>query len=172
MRKGAAREVAAPFNLLARLEASEGVTDFTGQHHLVVAVQIGPSQPPPLDHLEEDQCAVDLLGRRGAGNAGDAPVNGVSDKVARCVMMYTMEFEVLPVDAHVHRVARRLGWTNQERPEHSHEELEALVPPNLRYTFHVDCVAHGRELCRPIHPRCSPCALKLQCVYYKGTLAK
>jgi endonuclease III len=93
--------------------------------------------------------------------------NGVSDKVARCVMMYTLGFEVLPVDAHVHRVAHRLGWTNQQRPENSHEELEALVPPNLRYAFHVDCVAHGRTLCRPVQPNCAPCRLKLHCAYFK-----
>src|SRR5919112_2850832 len=85
-------------------------------------------------------------------------LNGVFDKVARCVMMYTLGFEVLPVDAHVHRVTRRLGWTNQERPENSHEELEALVPPNLRYAFHVDCVAHGRALCRAAQPICEPCS--------------
>ncbi|MCH7592874.1 MAG: hypothetical protein IH989_08860 [Planctomycetes bacterium] len=36
---------------------------------------------------------------------------GVSDKVAKCVMMYTMRVHVLPVDAHLHRVATRLGWT-------------------------------------------------------------
>ena len=30
---------------------------------------------------------------------------GVSTKVSKCVMMYTMERKVLPVDAHVHRVA-------------------------------------------------------------------
>jgi endonuclease III len=96
-------------------------------------------------------------------------LNGVSDKVARCVMMYTLGFEVLPVDAHVHRVAHRLGWTNQERPENSHEELEALVPPNLRYAFHVDCVAHSRALCRAAQPICEPCSLKAYCNFYKAS---
>jgi endonuclease III len=98
-------------------------------------------------------------------------LNGVSDKVARCVMMYTLGFEVLPVDAHVYRVAHRLGWTNQERPEHSHEELEALVPPDLRYAFHVDCVAHGRSLCRPVKPNCAPCGLKRHCEFFKENVA-
>lgn len=96
---------------------------------------------------------------------------GVSDKVARCVMMYTMGFEVLPVDAHMHRVARRLGWTQIDRPENSHEELESLVPPKLRYGFHVDCVAHGRELCRAPKPICEPCPIKRFCSYYASVLS-
>ena len=52
---------------------------------------------------------------------------GVSLKVAKCVMLYTLGAEVLPVDAHVHRVARRLGWT-ERNADQCHEELEALVP--------------------------------------------
>jgi endonuclease III len=43
-------------------------------------------------------------------------LRGVSDKVARCVMTYSLGRDVLPVDVHVHRVARRLGWTSRERP--------------------------------------------------------
>ncbi len=92
---------------------------------------------------------------------------GISDKVARCVMMYTMGFEVLPVDVHVHRVAQRLGWTEISRPEQSHEELEALIPRRRRYAFHVDCVAHGRTLCYSKHPNCLPCGLKKYCEYFK-----
>jgi len=97
--------------------------------------------------------------------------SGVSDKVARCVMMYTMGFEVLPVDAHVHRVARRLGWTEIERPENSHDELEQLIPPGLRYSFHVDCISHGREICRASRPICESCSVKRYCNYYKSARA-
>ena len=68
---------------------------------------------------------------------------GVSLKVAKCVMMYTLGAAVLPVDAHVHRVARRLGWTQRKRADQCHEEFEALVPRERRHAFHVDCIAHG-----------------------------
>lgn len=43
---------------------------------------------------------------------------GVSLKVAKCVMMYALGAEVLPVDCQFHRVTKRLG------------ELEAMVLPN------------------------------------------
>ena len=59
-------------------------------------------------------------------------LHGISDKVARCVMMYTLGFNVLPVDVHVHRVAQRLGWTKKKHPEQAHDELEELIPPKRR----------------------------------------
>lgn len=90
---------------------------------------------------------------------------GVSEKVAKCVQMYTLGSEVLPVDAHVHRVATRLGWTARKRADQSHAELEALVPPDSRYAFHVDCILHGREVCRPRMPNCNNCCIKTYCRY-------
>jgi endonuclease III len=92
---------------------------------------------------------------------------GVSDKVAKCVMMYTMGACVLPVDAHVHRIATRLGWTARKRADQCHEELECLVPPHWRHPFHVDCVLHGREICRPENPACEKCCINSYCEYFK-----
>ncbi len=93
---------------------------------------------------------------------------GVSDKVAKCVMMYTMGFDVLPVDAHVHRIARRLGWTARKRADQCHDELEELVPPGDRFAFHVDCVVHGRALCRETKPLCPSCPISAWCRYFNS----
>ena len=90
---------------------------------------------------------------------------GVSLKVAKCVLMYTMNAPVLPVDSHVHRIATRLGWTSRKRGDQCHEELEAVVPPHRRYAFHVDCIAHGRLLCRPREPLCRECCIRKHCRY-------
>jgi len=94
---------------------------------------------------------------------------GVSKKVAKCVMMYTLGMQVLPVDSHVHRVAVRLGWTNRKRADECHEELEALVSPTLRKNFHVCCIAHGRKLCRPKNPLCHECGIRPYCDFYRAT---
>lgn len=93
---------------------------------------------------------------------------GVSDKVAKCVMMYTMGASVLPVDSHVHRIAARLGWTTRKRADQCHQELESLVPPELRYIFHVGGVLHGREVCHPVHPACSRCCISRYCEYIRA----
>jgi endonuclease-3 len=90
---------------------------------------------------------------------------GVSGKVARCVMLYAFGDNVLPVDTHVHRVSRRLGWTKRSRADQCHEELEALVPSNYRYQYHVGCIAHGQKLCEPRTPACERCMIQDTCLY-------
>jgi endonuclease III len=90
---------------------------------------------------------------------------GVSDKVAKCVMMYTLGFEVLPVDVHVFRVSTRLGWTSRCRASECHDDLETLVSPSLRYGFHVNCIALGRQFCQSTGPLCQACPISKFCVY-------
>lgn len=94
-------------------------------------------------------------------------LDGVSEKVAKCVMMYTLGFEVLPVDSHVHRVACRLGWTARKRADQCHAELEALVKPHHRYVFHVGCIVHSRAICHSTKPSCETCAIRRHCEYYQ-----
>lgn len=90
---------------------------------------------------------------------------GVSEKVAKCVMLYTLNMEVLPVDSHVHRISGRLGWTTRKRADQCHQELEELVQPKRRYAFHVGCIMHGRLVCRPENPNCQNCCIKSFCSY-------
>src|ERR1700733_9377996 len=92
---------------------------------------------------------------------------GVSEKVAKCVMMYTLGMEVLPVDSHVHRISSRLGWTSRRRADQCYEELEALVPSALRRNFHVACIAHGRKVCRSRSPLCEECCVNHYCEFFR-----
>jgi endonuclease-3 len=40
----------------------------------------------------------------------------------------------------------------------------------LRYSFHVDCIAHGRAVCRARRPDCESCCIRQFCDHYqKGT---
>ncbi len=91
---------------------------------------------------------------------------GVGPKVAKCVLMYTLNREVLPVDVHVHRLATRLGFRTKKRPDTSQELIESAVPPELRYSFHVNAVAHGRTVCFSQRPRCDICPISKWCRYY------
>lgn len=92
---------------------------------------------------------------------------GVSKKVAKCVLMYSLNRQVLPVDTHVHRVAMRLGMRVKKRPDTSQDLVESAVPPELRYAFHVDAVAHGRAICRPLRPLCESCCIAQHCQYFQ-----
>jgi endonuclease-3 len=89
---------------------------------------------------------------------------GIGVKTAKCVMMYSLGRQVLPVDTHVWRVAVRLGLVAPRTPEtRIHDALEAVVPAGDRYSFHVNALSHGRTLCLPLRPRCSACPLRKSC---------
>lgn len=90
---------------------------------------------------------------------------GVSNKVAKCVLMYTLGRKVLPVDTHVHRITKRLGWHSHTRADQSHGSLEAIVDPVHRYAFHTNCVAHGRQCCTARRPDCQECCLREYCAF-------
>lgn len=124
-----------------------------------------------LRQIREDFGCCDLAPLRGRSRDSIEQyllgLPGVSAKVAKCVMMWTLGAEVLPVDSHVHRVAGRLGWTARKRADQCHEELEALVPPHRRASFHVECVLHGRAVCRPTSPECDDCCIRCYCRYHE-----
>lgn len=89
---------------------------------------------------------------------------GVGLKSAKCVLMYALDRDVLPVDTHVWRISQRLGWLSGGRhPEARRSiELEKRVPHQMRRSLHVTMVAHGRAVCRAA-PRCRSCALSDVC---------
>lgn len=91
---------------------------------------------------------------------------GVGIKTAKCVMLFSLNRQVLPVDTHVMRVARRLGLVN--KPDNFH--LEQIVAPKDRYSFHVNAVAHGRATCQAIRPNCSSCSLQTICSHRQSAL--
>ena len=89
---------------------------------------------------------------------------GVGTKTAKCVMMYSLGRQVLPVDTHVWRVARRLELVSARVPySRIHDALEEAVPPADRYSFHVNGIVHGRTLCLPLRPHCGSCPLRSIC---------
>lgn len=92
---------------------------------------------------------------------------GVAKKVAKCVMMYSFRRQVLPVDVHVHRLAQRIGLKTKRRPDTSQDLIEDVIPPELRYGFHVNAVAHGRAVCVSNAPKCHQCCINHYCAFPK-----
>ena len=93
---------------------------------------------------------------------------GVGKKVARCVLMYSLGRRVFPVDTHCWRIARRLGWVRPtQKDKHcaprDMDRLQAKIPPELRYSLHVNMVSLGREICTAISPRCNECPIAGWC---------
>lgn len=89
---------------------------------------------------------------------------GVNDKVAKCVMGYSLHRDVLPVDSHTLRVSLRLSLIPSDTSAfRAPALLDAVVPNGRRLRFHVLCVLHGRATCKTRRPDCANCPLQSQC---------
>jgi endonuclease-3 len=40
---------------------------------------------------------------------------------------------------------------------------DASVPPELRFSFHIQLIRHGRAVCKANHPACEECVLDDLC---------
>ena len=98
-------------------------------------------------------------------------IHGVGPKTASIVLLFALKMSVMPVDTHVHRVTRRLGWIPEKTSaDQAHAILESLVPPKMYYPLHINLIRHGREICRAPIPRCEICPLTDICDYFQKGL--
>jgi endonuclease III len=95
-------------------------------------------------------------------------IAGVGPKTASIVLLFSFRKPLFPVDTHVYRVTKRLGWIPQNvSVEQAHDLLRAAVPPRLHYRLHLNLIEHGRKICLARKPRCAICVLKEMCEYYR-----
>ena len=119
----------------------------------------------PGEAAEPDLGALDDLDDEAAAAWLEA-LPGVGPKTAACVLLFSLGRPVMPVDTHVHRLARRLGLVDDGvSAEQAHPLLTALAgpQPGQIYAAHVDLVRHGRRVCHARRPRCGECVLAGLC---------
>ncbi len=95
---------------------------------------------------------------------------GVGPKTSACVLLFSCQQPLLPVDVHVHRVSGRLGLIGKKvTADNAHFLLQALLPQEARpiYNFHKGLLRHGQRVCVYERPRCNQCVLTDLCDYYK-----
>lgn len=90
---------------------------------------------------------------------------GVGVKSAKCVMMYSLNRAVFPVDTHVWRIARRLGIAPRvAKPSEAQQlDLEEQIPKKIRFSLHVKFVSLGQQQCTTYFPKCLVCPLSDLC---------
>ena len=91
-------------------------------------------------------------------------LSGVGRKTANVVLQHGHEIvEGVVVDTHVQRLSRRLGVTEEQRPEAIEQELMELVPEDDWQWYTHLLISHGRETCTAINPDCADCVLEDIC---------
>jgi endonuclease-3 len=89
---------------------------------------------------------------------------GIGPKTVACVMAFDLDMPAFPVDTHVARISRRLGWAQEKAsPSKIQDFLEATVPPEYCKGGHLNMIEHGRKTCRARNPICALCPLTAAC---------
>lgn len=89
---------------------------------------------------------------------------GVARKTANIVLSNAFgKIEGIPVDTHVKRIAKRLGFTEENNPDKIERDLMAIIPRNDWSRISYTLIEFGRTICKAPKPRCCECLLKELC---------
>jgi len=142
---------------LVQLLWGSGLEEIRAGHLLAVAgllrKRFGSVTLEPLRRWSDDECLNFLVSLPGLGT-----------KTALCVMLYGLNRQVFPADAHCIRVLKRMGVIDvrlAHRP--AQRELTRIVPGHVGYVLHVNLVAHGQQVCTARMPRCGECVVANYC---------
>ncbi|MEA2046751.1 MAG: endonuclease III [Euryarchaeota archaeon] len=124
-----------------------------------------------LEAIKRDAGAIDLgfLGRMDKEDAREylLALPGVGPKTAAVVLLFAFGMQTMPVDTHVNRVSRRLGFVPPEASiEEAQRLLEKMTPPEMYCSLHVNLIRHGRTRCKAKNPLCEECVLEEICEYH------
>ncbi|MDH4066835.1 MAG: endonuclease III [Acidobacteriota bacterium] len=94
---------------------------------------------------------------------------GVGRKTATLVMILAFQSQRhICVDTHVHRISNRLGWVDTKTPDQTEQALYRNTDARWWPYINLYLVTWGQNVCRPVYPRCSECAIAAECPR-KGT---
>jgi endonuclease-3 len=136
--------------------------------------QKAPVIKAALQHISRERGRLDLNFLKNMpvdeARAWLTKIAGVGPKTASIVLLFSFGMPAFPVDTHIYRVTKRLGWVPQAATyEKAHQILGELIPPDRYFPLHINLIRHGREICIAGVPRCEICPLTDVCEYYQRT---
>lgn len=96
-------------------------------------------------------------------------LKGIGVKTASCVLLFSLDRNICPVDTHVHRTLNRIGVVKTKSPEKTFWEINNNFPDGIAHSFHTNLILLGREICTPSNPKCGECPLYKICKYENKT---
>ena len=89
---------------------------------------------------------------------------GVGPKTADVVLLFSKGQPTIPVDTHVNRVSKRLGFAPVNGDyEAVRASLQSLYEQRDYLAVHVLLIAHGRRYCKARRPLCAQCPVNIHC---------
>lgn len=95
---------------------------------------------------------------------------GVGRKTANLVAAQAFNRAEICVDVHVHRIGNRLGIIRTKTPAETETALKRVFPKIYWRDLNHLLVALGQTVCRPRHPKCGECPLKIYCRFNRDRI--
>jgi endonuclease-3 len=93
-------------------------------------------------------------------------LKGVGIKTMSVVLAFACGKDVFPVDTHVHRLCQRFGLVpSTASADKTHDLMQAMLPPGKAFSFHINLLKHGRQICKAQNPGCDRCPVFDFCEY-------
>lgn len=91
-------------------------------------------------------------------------LDGVGPKSAAIVLSFGFGHEFFPVDTHIYRILKRIGFARDKDSRIKvQENCEKLIPDKLKHDLHLLLIMHGRKTCKPSNPVCGSCPIFNEC---------
>ena len=95
-------------------------------------------------------------------------LSGVGNKTANVVRAELFHINELPVDTHVARIAKRLGYAEEnDSPLVIEKKLKKAIDADRQIKTHHQMIWFGRYFCQARNPRCEECKIKKYCSHQK-----
>jgi len=94
---------------------------------------------------------------------------GVGRKTANVVLNVLFGLPTIPVDTHVERVSKRLGWVQDQRanPLKIETILDSMIALPWKKHIHAWLILHGRNVCKARSPACKSCPISHTCGFFQ-----
>jgi endonuclease-3 len=92
-----------------------------------------------------------------------AELPGVGNKTAGVVTIHLGADAAFPVDTHILRLSKRLGFSTRATPDEVEADLQKLVPRESWFKGHQLLIWHGRRCCDALRPECHRCVVAELC---------
>lgn len=95
-------------------------------------------------------------------------LKGIGPKTLACLLLFGLGREAFPVDTHILRIGKRLGFIPERLDaEKAHPWMVPLVPKGKSLSLHLNLIRFGRSICKANNPKCEFCFLRGRCLYVR-----
>jgi endonuclease-3 len=116
----------------------------------------------------QGRMSLSFLKEMGSGEVGKAigRIKGIGPKTINCLLLFGLGREAFPVDTHILRVGKRLGFIPEEiDAERAHGWMAPLIPKGRSLSLHLNLIHFGRSVCKAKNPQCGNCFLTEECLH-------